>query len=371
MILTIKQKLYKTKKTKFLERKLGVACYIYNHCIAVQKTYYRLFKKYLTKAKLQAHLAQLKKTHPWWKQVNSQTIQNIVERIDWGYQKFFRQENSRPPNFKGRHKYRSLTFKNSGWKVDRNHLMIQGATFKFHQSRPLGIIKRLVVKRDPVGDWYVSFTCEVTEEPKSRIKTGQIAGFDFGLKTFLTSDSGEKTESPEFYRQGIKLIKKLGRKLSSKKKGSGNRARARIALARTHRKVANQRLDHHFKLAKELAETFDEIFIEDLCLKGMVQLWGRKVNDLGFAQFASILKWQCKKHGASLVKIDRFYASTKTCSCCEFVNENLMLEDRQWTCPECSTHHDRDINAAKNIKRVGTSTLAGERVSASSLAIAC
>ena len=372
MIHTIKQKLYRTKRTKHLEKKLGIACQVYNHCIAAQKTYYRLFKSYLSKSRLQAHLAKLKQRYAWWKQVNSQTIQNIVERIDFGYQKFFRKQNKRPPTFRSRYKYKSLTYKTSGWKVERNRLTIQGLVFKFHRSRrDFGNLKRITIKRDSVGDWHVSFTCEVNKESQSRVKTGKTAGFDFGLKTFLTSDSGDTYQSPLFYKNGIKGIGKASRNLSRRKKGSNNRGKARINLARVHRKIANRRLDHHFKLARELALKYDSIFIEDLNMEGMKRLWGQKVSDLGFAQFVNILKWICKKLGSELVVIDRFYPSSKTCNVCEHVKEDLILKDREWTCSKCRTNHNRDTNAAVNIKRVGASTLSGERVRASSLAIVC
>ncbi len=371
MILTVKQKLYRTKRTKHLDKLIGVAAEIYNHCIALQKKYYKVFGKYINKVRLQAHVAKLKKIYPRWKTLDAQSVQDIVERIDFGYQKFFRKKNKRPPTFRGRRKYKSLTYKQTGWRVDENQLTIQGIVYHFHKSRELGAIKRIVIKRDCVDDWYVFFICEVQEEPNERIKTGKTAGLDFGLKTFLTSDGGGKHQSPLFYKQGSGKIKRLSKKLSSKQKGSNNRRRARLDLARMHRKVANQRLEHHFKLARKLALTYDAIFVEDLNMDGMRRLWGRKVSDLGFSQFVSILKWMCKKLGAELVITDRFCPSSKTCSCCGYIHEELTLKDRQWICPQCGTEHDRDINAAKNIKRVGASTLAGDEVRPVSAGICC
>ena len=369
MVLIVKQKLYRTKRTKQLAGLTDVAASIYNHCIALQKRYYDIFKKYICKNRLQAHIAKIKTSE--WKKLNAQAIQDIVERIDRGYKRFFKKDSSRPPTFRSSHKYKSLTYKQNGWRVDRNRLTIQGIVYRFHKSRELGVIKRLIVKRDCVGDWYVCFVCEIKEEPVNRVKTGQTAGFDFGLKTFLTSDSGEKYESSLFYKRARRALAKAARQLSKKAKGSNRRRRARVNLARVHRKIANQRLNHHFKLARELALKYDIIFIEDLCLKGMVKLWGRKVHDLGFAQFVQILKWMCNKLGSELVVIDRFYPSSKTCSVCGCVNEDLRLEDREWTCSQCETKHNRDGNAAINIKRVGASTLRVERVRASSLAVAC
>ncbi len=373
MILTIKQKLYRTKRTKHLDKLIGVAAEIYNHCIALHKKYYKVFGRYIDKMRMQAHIAKLKKIHPRWKTLDAQAIQNIVERIDFGYQKFFKKDNNRTPMFRNRRKYKSLTYKQTGWKVSGNQLTIQRMLYKFYKSRELlGAIKQVIVKRDYVGDWYVCFICEVQGETKKRVKTGKTAGLDFGLKTFLTSsENGKKYQSPLFYKQGSDNLKRLSKKLSPKQKGSNNRRKARLDLAHVHRKVANQRLDHHFKLARELALAYDAIFVENLNMKGMKRLWGKKVSDLGFAQFVSILKWMGQKLGSELVVIDRFYPSSKTCSSCEYVHEELTITDRQWTCPQCSTEHNRDVNAAINIKRVGTSTLAGDKVRPVSAGVCC
>ena len=148
--------------------------------------------------------------------------------------------------------------------------------------------------------------------------------------------------------------------MSRKKKGSANRDRARMALARLHKKTANQRADFHFKLARNLSGEYATICIEDLNMKAMQKLWGRKISDLGFSAFVNVLEYQCSKTGSTVVKIPRFYPSSKTCSACGHVLDELPLKIRNWVCPECSAVHDRDTNAAVNILRVGASTLLGE-----------
>jgi putative transposase len=224
-------------------------------------------------------------------------------------------------------------------------------------------LKQVIVKKDAVGDWYVCFVCDVKISPDKEITlVGHESGFDFGLKTFLTSSEGQKIESPLFYKVFGKHIAKASKKLSKKIKGSNHRKHARLDLARLHRKIKNKRLNHHFQLAKELAQNNDTIFLEDLNLKGMQRRWGKKINDLGFSNFVNILKHQCEKYGCTLVFIDRWYPSTKTCFDCGYVNHALILKDREWKCPCCGVEHDRDVNAAKNIKRVGASTLAGDIV---------
>jgi putative transposase len=192
---------------------------------------------------------------------------------------------------------------------------------------------------------------------------------DFGLKQFLTTSDGKIIESPLFFKQSIKEIRKLHKILSRKKKGSNNRKKALITLAKAYKKIANRRRDYHFKLAKELAEEYTIICIEDLNIKAMQKIWGRKISDLGHGQFVNILRHQCTKVGTMVIEIPRFYPSSKTCSKCGYVLEELSLDVRSWACPICGAVHDRDVNAAINILRVGASTLGGEGVKPASAGI--
>lgn len=194
--------------------------------------------------------------------------------------------------------------------------------------------------------------------------TGKTVGMDFGLKTFLTLSDGKTIQSPQFFKRNQRAIAKANRSVSSKKKGSNNRRKARIALARLHRKAANQRQDFHWKTALSLARQYDVVCIEDLNLPGMKALWGRKVSDLGFGEFVTITGYVLGKHQRRLVKIDRWYPSSKTCSVCGWIHKGLSLRDREWDCGGCGTHHDRDRNASINIEAQGVRvlTLAGESV---------
>lgn len=362
-------KLYRSKKNKKLHRLIDIAGQIYNHLIALHKRYYRLYGKHLSVNKLMKHITKLKKTKRFyfWNQLGSQAIQDIAQRIDRAYKLFFRNQKhgikSAPPSFKKVRKYRSFTLKQAGYKLlDGNQIIIMGHKYKYFKSRGIeGKIKTVTVKRDSLGDLYIYIVCE-QEEAKIEPRSGKSVGFDFGLKTFLKASDGNDIESPLFFKQDIKRIRKLSKNLSRKKKGSNNRKKARLDLAREHKRVANRRRDFHFKLAKELAEKYAVICIEDLNIKAMQRLWGRKILDLGHSQFVNVLEYQCSKTGTTLIKIPRFYPSSKTCSDCGYELTELSLNTRQWTCPECCSVHDRDLNAAKNIHRVGTSTLVGEGV---------
>ncbi len=361
-------KLYQAKRNRKLHRQINISGCIYNHCIALHKRYYHMFGKSLNAYRLQKHLTKLKsrEKYSFWNLVGSQAIQDIAQRIDKGYKLFFRnlkhKVKTAPPSFKKVKKYKSFTLKQAGYKYSGgNRIVIQKQEYKFHLSRPIeGTIKTLTIKRDALGDIYLYFVCEQEEKNEVLARTGNSVGFDFGLKTFLQSSDGLSIEAPLFFKQNRKAIEKANRILSRKKKGSTNRGRARMALARLHKKTANQRADFHFKLAQKLAGEYATICIEDINMKAMQKLWGRKISDLGFSEFVNVLEYQCSKTGSTVVKISRFYPSSKTCSHCGHVLAELPLKVRQWTCPVCGTAHDRDINAAVNILRVGASTLLGE-----------
>jgi len=362
---TFKFKLYCSKRNNYLHNQIDIAAEIYNRCIALHKRYYRLYGKSLNVYQLQKHIAKLKRLDKYghWNQLGSQAIQDIATRIQRGYRLFFVSLKSdrkvAPPTFKKRTKYKSFTLKQAGYKLlDSNKIKIGKHTFKFHKSRDIeGNIKTLTVKRDVLGDIYLYFCCEVEDVIVPRLMTGKNAGFDFGLKTFLQpSDGSEPIESPLFFKQGIKTIKKANRSLSKKKKGSNHYKMARLHLARVHKRIANQRRDFHFQLANQLARTYDHIFFESLNIKGMQKMWGRKVSDLGFSDFVHIQEHVCQKCGSVISFVNRLFPSSRLCHVCGCIKTDLELKDRIWTCSGCQTKHNRDENAAINILGEGASS---------------
>jgi putative transposase len=193
-------------------------------------------------------------------------------------------------------------------------------------------------------------------EPVIKFETSRIAGFDFGLKTFLTISDGTQIESPQFLKQALNKIKQASRQHSKKVKASNNREKARKNLVRKYEDVSNHRTDWFWKLAHDLTDKFDILCFETLSLKGMQRLWGRKISDLAFGEFLQILEWVAQKKGKAIVFIDRWYPSSKTCSSCGHVLENLDFQEREWRCPSCQSVNGRDENAARNICAVGAST---------------
>ena len=367
-------KTYHSKKNRSIHNQISLAGEIYNHCIALHKRYYRMYKKSLNAYSLQKHLTKLKKLDKYshWNQLGSQAIQDIADRIDKAYKLFFRNQKlgikSGTPNFKKRRNYKSFTLKQAGYRLlDGNRIKIGNKRYKYFKSQDIqGSIKILTVKRDKlcssvtrrneIGDIYIHI---VTDFVETRIapRTGEIVGFDFGLKTFLTVSNGEDIESPLFFHQNSNAIRKANRNLSKKQRLSNNRRKARKSLERLHKRIANQRADFHWKLANELTDKYDFMFFETLNIKAMQMLWGKKICDLGFHTFMLKLKYLASVKGKTVCLIGRFEPSSKTCSTCGYVYKDLELKEREWRCPECETLHNRDRNASYNILRVGASTL--------------
>ena len=336
-----------------------------------QRQRYKDGLPYANYAAMCAHLTELKRTtHPHWKALPSQAIQQELKRIDKAYQRFFNKLGGRP-HIKPRHKFKSITFPGqSGWKLKNNRITLNfrkwekgkwrydRVPYTFHKHRQWhGCIRRITIKRDACGDYWLYIITDYTDM-KRLPTTGQSVGADFGMKdAYLTLSTGEKKQHPQPLKQSLTKLRHLHKALSRKQKGSNGWWRCVRQLARLYRKISNQRKDFHWQLADELCKRFDAICIETLNLDGMKRLWGRKVSDLAFSQFVEILKYKCSKHKRLLKRVGQWTATTKPCSDCGFHNAALTLSDRQWTCPECGSHHDRDVNAAINILRAGIATV--------------
>ena len=365
MYVTYKYKLYsRCDRNKYLHREIDAFAGVYNHFIALHKRYYRRFKKYPGKYTLIKHLTKLKKTvrYSAWCLLPSQALQNVIERIDFGYQKFFAKQNKRPPKFRSRCRYQSYTLKQAGYEfLDGNKIRVNFGirgkikrVFRYHKSRTFDVesIQTVTIIRDRVGDLWLCVVAKTERFKLDIAKTGKTAGFDFGLKTYLTASDGAQIQSPEFFKRNSRAVRKASQNLSRKQKGSNNRKRARLHLARVHRRVANQRAAFHWWLAHHLCKEYDTLCFETLNIKAMQSLWGRKINDLGFADFLTIVKYVAEKTGRTVVQIDKWLPSSKTCSACGKVKEDLELRERQYRC-DCGHEIDRDLNAAINIHRWG------------------
>ena len=359
-MITYKYKLYRTNKTKHLDKMLLEACFVWNHALSLQKRYYRLYGKYIQLTIMQKHQAKRIKRNT----LSAMCVQEIIERLDVAYRRFFEHVATRPPKFKKAKDFASIVFKavkNHG-KCGINVSTIEGNVFylkqidkkyKFSKSRNYeGNIKRVVLKRNRLGEYFILIVTDANPQSYGKTLKGASVGIDFGLKKYLTLSDGTAYDNPQFLKESLAELRRRSRNLSKCKKGSNNRERKRKDLDRLMNDICNRRSDFQWKLAHELCRKYDRIFIEDLNLEGMNRRWGRKMHDLAHADFVQKLEYIATKYGVVVHKIDRFYPSSKTCEC-GYINKELKLSERQWVCPECGTVHDRDLLAANNILRRG------------------
>ena len=375
---TYKYKGQKHKRNRHLQKDLHIIAHVHNHFVALWQRHYRIYGqcegyKRPSAFRMIKHLTKLKRLAKYqhWTIPYSWCLQECIQRVDRGWQNFFEGRANRPPKFRSRYKYKSMTFDGSQVKIEPidktggcpvAKIRINRRWYRFWYSRPIeGNIKQVTVKKDAVGDWHITITTDA-EGLEPAPKTGKTAGFDFGLKDFLTCSDGTKYQSPEFYKSASKLIRRASLALSRKQKGSNNRQRVRKHSARVHRKINRQREDHHWKLALELVRKFDVCFFEDLNLEGMKRLWGRKVSDYAFGDFMQKIKWQAQKRCKRVETINRWTPTSKVCHACGQIQMFFDLSIRNWYCHNCQIQHDRDINAALNIYKVGVSTFGVEGI---------
>ncbi len=352
--MTYTYKLYRSKRLAKLDAMLREACFVWNHALALQRRHYVLYDKYVSCARMKAHFAKRIKR----KLLHSQTVQEILERLDLSYKRFFEHLSRRPPKFRKARDFSSIVYKQGGFKLNGNVLVVNSIRqyFQFSFSRPYeGKVRQIRIRRSRLGEYYLYIVTDAVAGSAVHGKSleGASVGMDFGLKTYLTLSDGTRIGNPLFLKQDFNELRRRSRALSRCEKGSGHRRRRREDLERCHERIHNRREDWQWKTCHELCRKYNTICIEDLNLLGMVRLWGRKVGDLAFGAFVQKLEHVASKYGTKVVKVDRFYPSSKTCSACQYVNERLSLRDRSWTCPSCGASHDRDLNASINILRQG------------------
>ena len=362
-MISYKYKLYRTPKTKHLDKMLREACFVWNHALALQKRYYKLYHKYISDSRMRKHFA--KRIHRYL--LHSQTTQEIIDRLDMSYQRFFEHLAPRPPKFKKAKDFTSFVFRQGGYTLNGNVLTINSIAkrYKFSLSRPYdGRIKELTIKRSNLGEYYIVMVLDKAPQSLGKSRNGASVGIDFGLRKYLTISDGQTVYNPQFLKSGLRQLQQKSRNLSKCMPGSHNRERKRLELNRLHEKVVNRRSDFQWKLAHQLCRQYDTIFLEDLSLVPMFSTyrWGRKMADLAHGEFVQKLQYVATKYGVTVHKIDREFPSSQTCTC-GHVYQDLRLQDYVWTCPQCGAVHDRDILAAGNILRQGIAELESARKS--------
>ena len=353
----IEIRLYPTKgQATMFNKNIGAARVAYNAAIRTKEELYRDYGiTFIPKPQC------MKDFYPWMTECDSRAILTAVRNADTAYKNWFR--NLKKGNKKGHPKHKKKSNKGSyettSMPKDPNKLFRKGGIFipkcgvvKFRAHQDISKIKNiryLTIKRTASGKYFCSICCDCELEQME--KTGAVVGLDLGVKDAIITSDGQKFENKKFLRCGEKRIKRLQRSVSRKRKGSKNRDKARTRLAIAYEKLGNKRKDYLQKMTTNLVRDYDVICIEDLNVQGMMKNHhlAKSIADVSFSMIRQMLTYKCKWYGKELVIINRWSPTSKTCNHCGHIMENFSLGIREWVCPECGTHHDRDINAAKNI----------------------
>lgn len=333
---------------------------LYNTALSQRIIVYRQNKGRISCYDQINQLPGLKEQFPEYEEINSQTLQDVIERLDKAYSNFYRRvkngnEKAGFPRFRGNDRYDSFTLKNTGWKIDGRYLIVKKiGRFKLRLSRQIeGEIKTITICRQS-NKWYACFSCIDVPEKKLP-ELDSLVGLDVGIKSFLVDSEGVVTDNPKYLRKSEALLRVRQRTLSRRLKGSGRRDDARILVSKSHNKVRNQRNDFLHKLANRYVKSYGVLIFEDLNITGMVKnhCLAKSISDASWGKFYELCAYKAEEAGRKIIRTNMFEPTSKKCCKCAAINQDLKLNDRKWVCKSCGVLHDRDHNAAKNIRAAG------------------
>ena len=346
-----------TEQQILFAKTFGCVRFIYNKMLADKIVHYKLTEK-----KLSNTPAMYKSEFEWLKEVDSLALANAQLNLQTAYSNFFKNPKTGFPKFKSKHRnkksYTTNNQKGSIALIDGYIKLPKVGLIKLKQHRQIPsdyVLKSATVSQTPSGKYYVSVLFEYETQVQQK-EPQTFLGLDFSMHELYKDSNGNEPAYPRYYRQAEQKLAREQRKLSKMQKGSNNRNKQRLKVAKLHEKAANQRKDFLHKQSRQIANAYDCVCIEDLDMQAMSQSlrFGKSVADNGWSMFTTYLKYKLEDMGKQLIKVDRFYASSQTCSVCGYKNpETKNLSIRAWDCPECGTHHDRDVNAAINIRNEG------------------
>jgi putative transposase len=369
MLRAIKIKLYPNKtQQQTLNKVLGCYRFVYNQMLALKQDAYKADKTNLKVTDLSKwfHGTLLKdEQYTWLKEQNTKVMKQAIRQMDDAYQKFFKQHNGFP-KFKSKKDKQSALFpyeaisKRNTFETRHISLTTSLKNIKFRCSdlyfsrlqKYNRNIRSATLSKTKSGNFFLSILIEMEDTELEKFEhTNEQVGIDLGVKDFVITSDGEVFENKHFFKKEEKQIKKLQRQLSKKVKGSNNRKKAQIRIAKLFERITNKKNAYIHYVSNELLSYFDTIFMEDLNVQGMLRNHhlAKAIQEVGFYKFKETLVNKALVNGKQIVFVDRFYPSSKTCSVCGYKKRDLRLSDREWVCPKCGTKHNRDINAAMNI----------------------
>ena len=356
---TFKYRTYLNKQTLVKTQEIIELCRTaYNFCLKQRKDSWEQLKRSLSCYDQMKQLRDLKQIYLEYKQVPSQTLEDVAIRVDKAFKSFFQRVKQHQvpgyPRFKSKDRCKSITLRQQGWKLNKNILTVNKiGNFKIKLHRPIqGIIKTITISKNATNKWFVAFSCD-NVPIKLLPKTHKEIGIDVGCKSFLTDSNGLKVENPRWYKRLQEKLKIKQQTLAKKKRGSNRRKKAKIQVARIYEKMANQRLDFQFKVANHYIKNYDIICIEKMNSFNSFRSINKSMRDVAWFQFFNILHFKAEEAGREIVEVPSHNTSQVCSQCGTLVPKTLDV--RTHKCPHCNTSIDRDYNSALNILRLGAS----------------
>ena len=356
-----KERFYPTPEQEtLLAQSFGCARFVYNNTLRFRTDAYYKDGKSISHSEAEKRLVSLKTECSFLRDVSSVILQQALRDQQEAFKNFW-SGRAKYPNFKKKHSKQSIRLTKAAFKVREGQLFIAKSKepLNVRWSRELSSEpSSITISKDRAGRYFVSMLCEFEAKPMPI--SNKTVGIDLGLTDLFITSNGEKSGNPKFTKRYERKLAYLQRELAKKQKGSSNRAKARLKVAYLHAKIADCRMDATQKASRKLINENQVVCVENLAVKNMIKnpKLAKHIADANWGEFIRQLQYKAEWADRTVIEIDRFFPSSKRCSSCGFINESLPLSIREWDCPECNTHHDRDINAAVNIKTVGLAGLA-------------